>query len=410
MPEEITISQIPDLLHEAYLAYITWKANDRVLDIYWDNCLIRNVDGTEIKDRVTLLHCSDVKGIATGTEPVDCFARPSKLPPPGDVTVECLMKESSCSVSWNGVNESWIVINIRRVEQEVLHSLKSSLLFGTEKDIIESPIRVIFNAPGGLTGAGDEYEVSFLTGCGNLTACNSKGEPRDLNLWDTQCAAWWSGWKNHWKDRPSRDPEGYEPTTEDTMIPAMKSDADPNYAPPQEPAFVLSAHDAPDELLIPLRNWFEGKLKKDWLMVARAWPWGDEPEERARKLSSGDPDTSWGYARAVDEWWQEGENASVKLRGIEHNAPFSNNPAKNTETLWTFALRHLTGEWTIQGISYRCPSYDSSIALDDGKKPWLADWRSGPVITRNNSTLSRMKNWISSKTWQLSKWISLRQL
>jgi len=403
-PETISIEQIPDLLNEAYLAYLAWNVDDRVLDLYWDNCLVRNADGTEIKDRVTLLRCRDVRGIAAGTEPSDCFARPSEIRPPGEVTAEFLAKEISGDVRWSWDDESWIVINIRRVEQEVFHSLKSALLFGNEKDIMESPVRVIFNIPGELTEAGDEYDVSILAGCESLTACNRRGEPKSLEIWSAQCAAWWTGWKKHWKDNVSGDQEGCESTVEDSMIPAMRNEADPYYEPPQEPAFALSAHDMPEELLIPLRNWFEGKLEKDCLKIARAWPWGDDLEERARNISGWEPDTHWGYIRAVDEWWQEGDRASVTIRGIMHNAPFSGHPAENMETLWKFAIRRLLGDWTIKSFHYRCPPYDRSISISDDRKPWLNDWRSGPVITDKRKALSKMKNWLKLKTWRLSKW------
>lgn len=398
MAEELTLDIIPELLREAYLAQMTWKPDENILDLYWANCLIRNIDGTEIEDRVMLLRCTDIRGIAAGAEPLDCFARPSTLPPPGDITARSFFEGQNKSKDWVETERSWLDINSRRLEYEVLHSLKSAVLHGTERDITESPVRVIFTLPGDLIGAGAEYQVSILAGCGQFTPCNRKGEPKDLNTWDAQYVAWWAGWRKHWETRPFKGPAGSEQTVEDTMIPAGKNRDNPNYEPPCEPAFELSVSDIPENLLVPLRDLFEGALKKDYLQKARGWTWGDGVEKRAKWLSCIEPETWWGYIRAVDEWWQEGDYAVVTLRGIEHTAPYSRSPAVNEEKVWKFALRCWQGNWVINGCTWHCPLYDPKLAIPDSKKPWLANWCSGPVITKKKEELciKNLKNWLSS--------------
>lgn len=381
MAEEIPITHIPDLLHDAYLVFIRWNIKESTLDLYWGNCLIRNVDGTEIKDRTMLLRCTDIRGIAAGTEPLDCFVRPSTLPPPRDINTECLVEGINTSKSWNGSDSSWIKINDRKVEQEVFLSFRSALFSGTEKDITESPIQVIFNVPGGNVGAGDKYKVSILAGCSRLTVSNRNGV-KDLNTWAAQYAAWWGGWKKHWEDKPIKDPVGYESTVEDVLIPGMKDEADPDYVPPQEPPFALSVHDVPDELIIPLRGWFEGVMKRDWLQMAQAMTWIDDVADYARWLSGVQPQSSWGYARAVDGWWQEEDHAVVTVRGIEHDAPSSDEPAESIERVWEFALRRRLGKWKVKSYAMSSPLYGSAPALKDSEKPWLADWHSGPIITK----------------------------
>jgi hypothetical protein len=387
MSEEITFTVIPDLLHEAYLAYIAWKVDECVLDLYWGNCLIRNSDGTEIKDRTILLRCADITGIAAGTEPLDCFAKPSMLLPPGEVDAGCLEKGKNISESWKDCDESWLAINKRRVEQEIFHSLRTVFLAGIEKDIIESPVRIMFNVPGGSVSAGGEYEVTILAGCSQITVYDGNGEPKDLATWDALYAAWWAGWKKHWDDKPLNDPDGYEQAIEDTMIPAGEDETDPDYQPPQEPPFMLSAHDVPEDLLTPLRNWFEGSLKRDWLQIARAWTWGDEVAEWAGQRSSGEPLYEWGYARAVDEWWQEGEHAVVTLRGIRHQAPFPGSPDENREIVWKFALRCWQGTWVLQRYTYSLPIHGSALSLPASRKLWLKEWHSGPIITKRKKVV-----------------------
>jgi hypothetical protein len=219
--------------------------------------------------------------------------------------------------------------------------------------------------------------------CGDMEVL-SAGVVLDLDVWAAQREAWWASWADDWDEtgQEADDLENQEePVEEAAFIPAAEETvADSSYRPPDEPAFQLEPTDAPPALLEPIRDMLEGFLARDWTRLARAWPDYDKsPEERARELAErhlGDEFGRWVYARQVDDWWAEGRQACVIVRGLGHCIPDGDDPAVNEETVLSIALRKADRGWRIWTLNQGWPACGSADSFD-GPKPWLDGWDIG---------------------------------
>jgi hypothetical protein len=201
-----------------------------------------------------------------------------------------------------------------------------------------------------------------------------------MDAWAKQYEAWWKGWQGHWEKKgPDGEADETQAVEEDAAIPMGPSaEPDLDYRPPARAPFTLTPTEAPAELLEPLRDLHEGHHARDWERMARAWPNRDlDPEaaaESVRAWYEGSGFGRWIYLRHVDRWWIESPFAFVAVRGVEHEAPFENEPAVDTETVLSYSLILDGGRWTLRGSSQGWVPYGSAPPQSEGPREWTREW------------------------------------
>jgi hypothetical protein len=273
------------------------------------------------------------------------------------------------------------MMNGPRWEEDVINALHVDWFLGGRGTLDACPFRL------GVCIGRYLESMTMLLGCEEF-AVYSAGVPLSLETWQSQFAAWWNHWEEHWRVTGGRGG-----TTEDATIPMAESPKpDLSYQPPPEPAVAWEATDAPAEILTPITDWFHAYHQRDWPRLARTWPDRNHtPEERAVQLAEEFERAfgRWGYARQVDEWWVDDLRAQVKVRGIEHQKTLGpEHPTENVESVWSFYLQKVTDGWVIRDFSQGWPPYKSAPANLDSDKPWLQKWKSGRVLTHRKEKLS----------------------
>ncbi|MCB9831717.1 MAG: hypothetical protein H6807_04510 [Planctomycetes bacterium] len=167
----------------------------------------------------------------------------------------------------------------------------------------------------------------------------------------------------------------------DERLRADAGEARPHQA-PAEPAWAVLPHDLPAELEAPLERFFRAQQADDWVALAEVWPALDLDRDQQlvhleRHFHALE---DWGHARLVEDWKTAGELAAVRIRGISHSAPEIGLEALNEECVWTFSLRRRAGGYVIRGWSRGWPSVGGAASLTTAERPWLEDWRSGPIL------------------------------
>ena len=176
------------------------------------------------------------------------------------------------------------------------------------------------------------------------------------------------------------DEEG-EVRFEDEPAPLPPAASPGHPAPPTEPPFALEDHDVPADLLTPVRDFFELHHAGKWGELARVHPrLGDDHEFRTAWLAAHFVDLhEWGYARAVEGWWQEGRLAHVQLRGIQHCLEEDAMDSHSVECVWSFSLLQRDDTWIVRNWAQAWPSMGGAPELPLANKPWLSRWSAGPV-------------------------------
>lgn len=155
-------------------------------------------------------------------------------------------------------------------------------------------------------------------------------------------------------------------------------------APPPAPPFEVGVGDAPEDLIAPVRAFFELHHAGRWRELARVHPRIDDDEERrAAWLAAHFIDIhEWGYARAIGGWWREGDLACVGVRGIQFCLEEDSMEAHAVECVWSFSLRRCGGEgperWVVRHWTQAWPGAGGAPELPLADKPWLSAWE-GPV-------------------------------
>jgi hypothetical protein len=369
-----TLRLMSDLLHDAKVQEVIWDQSLARFTIRFD-CLRRNVDGSALSNRTVEFKMTGVQAVGVGYD--SCFPekRPSQFEPPSRISANELAE-------WPfRLQEGSLCINSALI-QEALESARLDWFKGNEESIQECPYTfcLMFDQWGDfgmpmlhvrLMAGGDEFTIM------------SGGLSLDLDDWEKQYAAWWTGWKQHWDAKESdADEEGGE---YELAIPAGEPETpDLGYRPPAEPIFDLEPTDAPPALIGCIRQYFESHHHRDWDRMAQVYPNATlTAAERAKQLESWnltDDFGRWGYARRIDDWWIEGSRGCVVLRGIEHQMAFEGHEAKNCETVWTFVMHHRAGRWITVGCGQGWPGYRSAMDVPAEDKPWLRKWKSGNVV------------------------------
>jgi len=358
---------LSELLHDASLITGLWDADTRTLSFRLD-CLRRAVDGSELADRSVELRVTDVVAIAVSYDTSNPELRPSELEVPDGLRIDVNRLDS--------IPESpvdWVSLDSQLDAETVTLAARTDWQHGSAASARTGQTRLCIQ----LSGGTPSIPISIWAAGGALAIDSSDG-PLTVGDWAEQNRAWWRSWEERWDAGGSG--ESAAPREEDAFIP-VRSDPPPamKYAPPAEPGFEIDVTDAPEELLAPLRDWFEGLIGRDLERRARAERNPDVSlEEQVKSLSrSSLPELlgRWGYARAIEDWWTEGRRAYVRVRGIEHSMPIEELAAENEETVWDFALREREGRWVIAAYTQGWPRHGSAPAIADSAKPWLARWR-----------------------------------
>lgn len=366
---ENAIKDIPSLLHDALLTDCRWDYHLRTLVLCFQ-CLRRHVDGTPIEDSAVDLRLTGVEKVTACCSPASIFVKPSDFKPDHRISLADL------EVWPNGAVEAHLAINSLQSEFEAETSCVRETLFGKPDDHDEPPLRIQVSFEPHNYGP-EATSSSLLVDCDSIEPF-SNGLPLDIETWQRQFEAWWTGWKEHWSAKGEDDPEEGDSTLEDTFIPAGQPDPpDLSYRPPSVAAFLLSSATAPLELLKPVNDYHTSLHEGEWLKVAAAYPNFDHtPVERAAQLRDQFQDHDfgrWAYIRHIDSWWCEGNRACLVVRGIEHVLGDNESPTSNEETVITYALRKFRQKWVIATWSQGWPRFGSAEKLQE-PQTWREGW------------------------------------
>lgn len=361
---------IPPLLHDARLSDCLWDRHLKTLHLHFQ-CLRRNVDGTPLEDKaVELRHCG-VEQILAYYSPAGVGMKPSEF------KLESRLAKADLEAWPYGPAEANLTINSPHSEFDLATSCVQETLFSEQANQgNESKLRVhVYLDP--CNTRAKAASSSLCICCDSLEPFTS-GIPLDLETWRSQFEAWWKGWRGHWSKKTKDDSGNADSSLEDTFIPAGQDEQpDFSYRPPQVAPFLLSATDAPAELLKPIEDYHTGFYDRDWLKMAAACPDFDhEPDQRAtdlRKQYLGYKFGRWVYVRRIDGWWCEGNRACVVVRGIEHQAAFEEFPTSNEETVITYDLRKFRQTWVIYTWSQGWPRHGSAERLNEPQQ-WRDGW------------------------------------
>lgn len=335
-------AQIPELLQDAALVDVQWRPEIKQLSLYFQ-CLRRNIDGTDIENSEVELRLCNVTGIAAYYNPLHYSKRPS----------QCTVEDQDLYaqlLDWNyEPYEALLSINSRQALFDMETSWKNEWLYG--EAVCDKPNARFQLFVDRVSTPNKEmgYGLHFS---GNELCVFSNGVPLDIAVWNKQFEAWWKGWRNHWKG----DNAGYNHAQEDAFIPAG-TDPPPNlsYKPPAIPVFQIENTEAPQEILEPICNYHEGILNRNWEQVAKAWTNFDLSIEKwAEKLRGSFQGMNfgrWVYVRTIEDWWIEGSQACVFAKGIEHQMPDEEDPARNLDIIVKYGLRLSNTGWVIHTLS-----------------------------------------------------------
>lgn len=367
---------IPDLLHEASLEGLQWKATDRTLRIFFD-CLRSSVDDSEEIDSAVELRFLNVSQFAFYYSPGDDSVRPSEI----DFEAHFAKADPA---NWDGQSsKAFLYLNSRTAQYEWETASYRRWIYQVEGDI-DSPLHVAINLSFANYDEESLEENIFIT-CDAIQPI-SGGKPLTLEKWNQQYRAWWEGYSHYWDNRAEESDEDDDDEEEDSessefyyeQIPAESAELDPlNYEPPDKPPFQIGPTDAPAELLRPIEDYHTGMLQHDWHKVRTASPQLDDrediTEEEIEESCLDENLGSWYYIRQIDSWWEEGRRACVVARGIEHSMPDAEDPAENRETVITYGLRELDGRWVIWSMKYGWPEFGSAEEACE-EPEWKKEW------------------------------------
>lgn len=356
----VAAHRIPELLHDAQLLSGEYNPESRELQLTFE-CLRRHPDGSALEDRKVTLHLAGTTAVTAAYDPLWPEDRPSQFQPPEDARLSALAPWPLPPM------EVELSLDSPTAEESLALACCRQSLVNT--DDAEAQHLVCLHFSLGLP----RVQVLLAVRCASVRPYAS-GEPLSVEVWEEEFAAWWKGWEDHWRSQEEAPTDAdAEAVEEDAFIPAGNADAvDRSYVPPRQPAFECLRTDIPEELLSPLRTWFEAGLALDAAQRASVAPNLDErPEDQIaseQAWMTGDGYGSWDYAREVEAWRIEGDRAYVGVAGVTHYMPMDGDPAENHLSRWAFALHRRGSAWQIH-------RHTSANDDDLATRPWAQPWR-----------------------------------
>lgn len=345
MTHKLTIEDVPEMLHDAWLTRVAWDADERALLLEWEP-LRRGPDESILETPVQTTF-QGVRSILLSVAPDDPFINPAEIGRPAPFSVDAITCEPD--------REGWIGVTINDTTREfwVQRAPYQWWLFGDAEARSDDANVLVLPLEGDDIGLGEEFSADLLVVFDSVEV-TSGGEVLSLEEWAHQYNAWWDGWKKYWDEKRDSSPTETEAAYE-TAIPVATSEPDQDtdtYEPPSRPAFELEETDIPDELLEPLRDYFEGHVAGNLERVARSETIdADIPRQLDQLQSWNEREGSWEYARSVEQWWQDGDRAAVTVWGIEHWGPIDGEPPEDWRFKAKFALQKACGRWIIRSWS-----------------------------------------------------------
>jgi hypothetical protein len=347
---------IPELLRDASLLQGSWDRTAGALSLQFE-CLLRSTDGSVLHDRIVALHLRGVSAIGIAYYPKWPEMRPSALPllaagPPTSL------------VPWPlAVQEVALRLDSRTHEERIGASTCITWVWGSLTEGRSAPTRVSFE----FAVEGDSAIGVLWIGCDALVPW-AHGRPLDLAVWTAQCDAWWRVWAERSRqEMGTRAPEGVS-----SELAVEHAAADIEASP--EPPFDVATTGFPDELVPPIRVWFEAPRNGAWLDLARAFPDLDSSElARAEVLERAFTDEEpQRFAREARDVWIEGQTAHVRVVGVAF-FPEGDEPASARLSAWSFELRKRSGRWQI------LRDVEEDAPPDVRQAVWVREWPPGPV-------------------------------
>lgn len=280
--------EISELLESARLRSVVYDAQHRRLDLTFV-CLRATNNSPPSPDVTVELH--EVHEVVVGYDTFSIERRPSEVVVPDTVRIDALepwpvpaLTDVECWVDSKQANEDLDAAAQRQV-------LISTPAHG------ESVHSVVV-----LMGRGiPRVHVRLGVRCGAIRA-SSQGDPLALDQWGAEFQTWWRRWSERSRTAGRQQIEAQRPSTT-------------RYVPPDRPAFDVGPHDVPEELLAPVRAWFESGVQRDAIVRARVEPHLDRTREQDVALAQSQlEDEDWPYAREVDGWWIEGRRVRGRAR------------------------------------------------------------------------------------------------
>lgn len=354
MPED-DAQRIPPLLESATL--MTGEYHPGLGELWLAfSCLRRHVDGSTMTDHTVTLRLVGVTEVVVAYDPTWPEDRPSEFRLREDVRIRGLAPWPLPQV------EPLLTIDSAASEETLELAAYRETLVGTG---LEAGRRLVCIH----ASLGVPCVPTLLAIRCSAVRPYSGGRPLPLDTWEAEFGAWWTGLREYWDSEHAKR----KPAAEDASIPAGSNERlDRSYSPPQEPPFGVAAHDAPPELVTPVRTWFEAGLVLDAAKRVSVEPDIDtsteEQVEIMHELMWGDEFGAWEYACEIESWWIEGDRAFVGVAGVTHLMPMDGDPAANRVTRWSFSLRRRHGVWQIDQSS-------SSNEDDMATRPWARRWR-----------------------------------
>jgi hypothetical protein len=339
------LAKLSQLLQDAHLADGSFAEDAATMKLVL-HCLRREGDGADLSEQPLRLELTGVSAMAVVHDPLWPHDRPSALEVPSESDVVGLDP-------WPFVDDVVSATKNSATDAETVElGAWVRWFLGDQKVGLACPIRLCLEFP--PAGEPEQRRLVWI-------ACESVGvfegeKAFDFDRWLGQSEAWWRYWDARWKEKDEQREEAPRRGKGDSMIPVPPTEApDLSYRPPDWPAFELSSTDAPQELLDPLRDWFESVLERDWARRAASEPeldrTRDEQVVSTKRRFENQEFGRFGYARSIDEWWVEGDRAFVRVHGTEHRMPVGDLPAEDLSSVWEFALRRRGGRWCVAGYS-----------------------------------------------------------
>lgn len=333
----LPIDRLVCLLHDAPLLSFSRNLNRPEVELLVAPLRFGS-DRKAVHDSRVQIRLEGVKGIAACYRPNDAMARLSrfKVVDPIRVLPDGTLPVGRCDLyAAYHTEDVRLVLNESRVQWLVAKSRPSG------RPLAMFPDR-------------QHDQLTLLVWFKSFTL--SQSSPLSLDAFERQHRAWW-------KECDRCQQEAQTPSDErmDFVIPAGSGEA--------ERAFWTPGPDAPIEL--PPAKGRLGAL----VAAVNAWALSEHRRDRTTKGNDG----SRPYLRQILDWWIEGNEAAIKIRGLEHYPSFgADMPAEATDVIYVLRFRRSGKTWQV-GARHSGRSEIWKGPKGPKRPAWLRAWTACPV-------------------------------